>query len=428
MVRTLLFFWLITFTVGSFAQSPLTRDEAVRLALLQASNFEQSQLSERSAAEDVNQAKTAFYPRIVATPSLIYNTPSIGADVPHPPSFIGSNAITEYQLLGAATGEIDTSGRLRVTLNRNRALLAAAHAGTEVARRALVQAVDETYFALSLAVARHRAATQNLDTASEFVRTTELQVKGGEVAPVDLLRAQLQITTRRDELEQAIANEAAATEALRVLIGAEVNAPIAPIDLMTAMPIAGEVDGFNLDMIKQRPEYSFYEAQQRAAESEIKLARIERRPTLTYSFGGGFATDSLRPTPLKLHTGLLATVSLTIPIFDWGASKSRERQAEFRLQSLASSRKLVTLGMGQQYNTSRLQALSAAARIRNAGTGVADATRNVDISMARYRAGEGPIIEVTDAQNILTAQRSSLAQALYDYQVALARLRQATGQ
>ena len=429
--KKIIIFFLLLCAATCFAQPvslTLTRDEAVRLALQQASNFEQSQLNERSAAEDVQQAKTAFYPRLAATPSLIYNSPSIGADVSHTPSFIGSNAITEHQILGTATGELDTSGRLRVTLNRNRALLVAAHAGTEVARRALIQAVDENYFALALAVAKQLAAKQNLATATEFSKSTELLVKGGEVAPVDFLRAQLQVTTRRDELEQAMANEAAATEALRILIGAEATAPIAPLDLMTAMPVAGEVDGFTFEMIKQRPEYSFFEAQQRAAESEIKLAKIERRPTLTYSFGGGFASDSLRPTPLKLHTGLLATVSLTIPVFDWGASKSRERQAEFRLQSLASSRKLVMLGLNQQYNTSRLLALSAATRIRNAGTGVADATSNFEISMARYRAGEGPIIEVTDAQNILTAQRAALAQALYDYQIALARLRQATGQ
>ena len=41
----------------------LTRDEAVRLALAQASNYQQSQLNERSAAEDVIQAQVAFRPK-----------------------------------------------------------------------------------------------------------------------------------------------------------------------------------------------------------------------------------------------------------------------------------------------------------------------------------------------------------------------------
>ena len=38
---------------------------------------------------------------------------------------------------------------------------------------------------------------------------------------------------------------------------------------------------------------------------------------------------------------------------------------------------------------------------------VADAQRNLDLSIARYRAGEAQIIEVTDAQNTLASQRAA---------------------
>jgi outer membrane protein TolC len=53
---------------------------------------------------------------------------------------------------------------------------------------------------------------------------------------------------------------------------------------------------------------------------------------------------------------------------------------------------------------------------------------NSAASIARYRAGEAQIVEVTDAQTTLVEQRSALHQAIFDYQTALARLRQATGQ
>src|SRR5213079_3432331 len=96
-------------------------------------------------------------------------------------------------------GDIDISGRLRATLARNRALLAAAHAGTEVARRALALATIEAYYGLSLATAQLAAAEQNLKAAAEFERVTSLLLTGGEVASVDLTRAQLETLTRRDE-------------------------------------------------------------------------------------------------------------------------------------------------------------------------------------------------------------------------------------
>jgi len=76
------------------------------------------------------------------------------------------------------TGDIDIAGRLRATLAKNRALLEAAHAGTEVAKRALAQAVIDAYYGLALATAQRGAAEQNLLAAEEFERITSLLLSG----------------------------------------------------------------------------------------------------------------------------------------------------------------------------------------------------------------------------------------------------------
>jgi len=53
---------------SAFAQTPQTTapislDEALRLANLQASSFQSALLNERAAAEDVKQARAAFLPK-----------------------------------------------------------------------------------------------------------------------------------------------------------------------------------------------------------------------------------------------------------------------------------------------------------------------------------------------------------------------------
>ena len=125
---------------------------------------------------------------------------------------------------------------------------------------------------------------------------------------------------------------------------------------------------------------------------------------------------------------MLASVSVTIPIFDWGISRSREQQARLRAQAVASQRALALRTFNQQFYSSREQALSAARRVQILQAAVGDAERNLQTSIARYRAGEAPILEVTDAQTTLAAQRAALFQALFDYQIARTRLAQATGQ
>lgn len=109
-------------------------------------------------------------------------------------------------------------------------------------------------------------------------------------------------------------------------------------------------------------------------------------------------------------------------------SRSRERQARLRAQIAENERTIAQRGFTQQFYAAQAQVSSAATRIRLAGTGVTQAQSNLSASIARYRAGEAQIIEVTDALTTLAAQRFALYQAIFDYQTALARLRQAAGQ
>jgi outer membrane protein TolC len=369
-------------------------------------------------------------PKVSAPLSYIYTSPSLGqpAGTPRGPSFIANNAISEYQAFVNVSGDFDIAGKLRATLTRNRALLAAAHAGTEVARRALAQAVLETFYGLALAAAQRTAAEGNLAAAEEFERITSLLLSGGEIAPVDLTRAQLQTVVRRDELERARANEEIAAGSLRVLVGYDFTRPISTTDLALVLPNDAEFQQFNPTDVSRRPEFAQLEAQLRAAKQDIRIARSDRLPALSYSMNGGFDTDSLKGPRLKEHSGVSAAVSLTIPIFDWGATKSRERQARLRVQVVENQRTVALRGFTQQFFAARAQAASAAARVRLAREGVLQAQNNLAASIARYRAGEAQIIEVTDAQTMLVTQRTALYQALFDYQTALGRLRQATGQ
>ena len=420
---------------------PLTLAEAVDLALKQASNFRAAQIGEQIAAQDIRQAKAALYPKIAANPTLIYTTPSLsntttvsvtnGNITPvtsRPPSFLGANAITEYQGVVNAAGEIDVSGRLRATIKRYQLLLEAARAGTEVARRDLANAVADAYYNLALSTLLRRTAEMNTQTAQEFETNVKLQLDAGEVAPVDFTRARLQTAQRRNELEQGRANEAVNADALRGLVGYDFSTPIAAEDLLVQLPQPGEIANYAETMIQTRPEFAQFEAERRAALQDVKIARAERKPQITYSVNGGFISDSLRPGSIRSSLGVQPTVGVSIPLFDWGASRARQTQAQLRVQQAENNRSLAERQFAQAFFSARTQAESAAARIRQIADSIKDAEANVAASLARYRAGEAAIVEVTDAQNTLILQRQALYQAIFDYQTARIRLLRAIGQ
>jgi outer membrane protein TolC len=238
----------------------------------------------------------------------------------------------------------------------------------------------------------------------------------------------LQTLGRRDELQKARANEEVAAGSLRVLVGYDFARPINAADLTLTLPNETEYQLFKAEDVTRRPEFTQLDQQFRAAIQEIKIARADRLPSLSYSINGGFDTDSLSGPRLKEHTGVSAAVSLNIPIFDWGATRSRERQARLRMQVAENERTMAERGFTQEFYAARAQAASAAARVTLAREGVTKAQDNLNASIARYRAGEAQIVEVTDAQTTLVTQRAALLQAIYDYRVALSKLKLATGQ
>lgn len=418
-----------TQTPQAKVSTPLTLEEALHLANLQASTYQTAIINERIAAEGVKQARAAFLPKLNAPFAYLYTSPAHGLPLgePRAPSFIASDAIGAYEAFASVSGDFDIAGKLRATLARNQALLAAAHAGTDAAKRGLAQAVVEAYYGLALASVQHQAAQQSLASAEEFEQITSLLLTGGEVAAVDLTRAQLQTLRRRDELERARVNELIAADALRVLVGYDFERPISTTDLAVALPTSSEYLLFKAEDVSRRPELTQFDQQLRAARLDITVARADRLPSLSYTINGGFNTDSLRAPRFKQHLGMSMGISLNIPIFDWGANRSREHQARLQAELAENERTLALRGFTQQFYMARAQAASAEGRIRLAGDGVKKAEDNLAASIARYRAGEAQIVEVTDAQTTLVEQRSALYQAIFDYQTALSRLRQATG-
>ena len=423
---------ILIFSGAVFAQTdtvrPVTLAGAVDLALKQASAVRGSQIGERIAAEDVTQAKSAFYPKFEAKPNYIFTSPSLGPVRPRLPSYVGANAINEIQGLVAASGEIDTSGKLRATLRHNQALLESARAGTGVARHDLVQGVSDAYYSLALSTAKRLGAEKNLASAEGFEANIKLQLDAGEVAPVDLVRARLQTAARRDELELARTDESVNSNGLRSLIGYAFTDAIAVQDLLTGTPADNEIERFAEAAIATRPEFAQFEADKKAAETDVQSARAARKPQFTYTVSSGLITDSLSPTHLRDKLGIQVNVGVTIPLFDWGAAKSRETQARLRLEQTENTREIAERQFAQAFFTARTQAISARTRIRQIAAAITDAETNVAASTARYRSGEATIMEVTDAQNTLVIQKSALYQAIFDYQTARSRLLRAVGQ
>jgi outer membrane protein len=404
---------------------PMSLSAAQSTAMQQVSALQQAQLDEAIAAEDVRQAQAAWLPRARSATTISYNSP---VNPPRPltdPSFIAQNAIHEYQELLGVTGEWNFG--LISAVRKARAALRAARLGTEIARRTFMRAVNDAYYGAALATAKRRAAETSLNAAEEFERLTDLNYQAGEVPEIDVIRARLQTAARRDDLELARREEAIANAALSTFLGTGITG-VPNIEPLPQTINPREIQSITSEGVSRRPELAQLDAQVQAARAEISVVRADRLPKITYSLDKGFDTPSLEREIRRQYSGTLAVANIDIPIFDWGIARSKQRQAELRAKSVELQKQMTTRDLYLQFATARQDAITAAERVENARRALADAERNLTISIARYRAGEGPITEVTDGQTMLANQRLALQQALFDYQIARSHLLEAVGQ
>jgi len=169
-----------------------------------------------------------------------------------------------------------------------------------------------------------------------------------------------------------------------------------------------------------RPEIAQLDAQKRAALAEARAARRELWPQLTYTLNGGF--DAANFKPLGRYSGGSAMITLNVPIFNFGASKSREAQARLRARSLDSQRGNEVLQLKQEFYAARAGALSAWDRIRYALHAATDAQQNLSLVFASYRSKNATLLEVIDAESNYSSTRLEYYQAIADYHSARARL------
>jgi outer membrane protein TolC len=400
----------------------MTVDDAVTLALSNASLYQQAYIDEQIAREDVRQARAAFFPQISLPLTYTGTTPSRLRNPGDPLtfSFVSASAINETTALLNVSGTIDLAGRIRAALSRSRALLEAANAGTKVARRELVLATVDAYYALVLTRQRRRLADETLALAEGFVAVAENLKARGEGEEADVFRARTTAAAHRDALEQASSAEFAAMNLLRTLTGIDFSTQVLTAQLTDNIPTASDFNNYTEDIIRSRPELAQIDAQERAARAEARAARRELLPDLTYSLNGGFDAGDFRP--VGRYAGGSAIVSLNIPVFNFGASRSRERQARLRSEQLGIQRELLLRQLRQEFYINRANALGAIERIRDMRSASETAQQNMTSIFMRYRMRKATILDVVDAQSSFAESRSAYYQAIVDYHTSRIRL------
>jgi outer membrane protein TolC len=375
------------------------------------------------AREDRHQARDALLPSVNYNTSAIYTE---GTGVDGAVKFIANNAVHEYASQGNVHEAIDFASFAE--FRRSDAAAAAARARSEIAARGLVVTVVQSYFGAAAAQLKLEIAQKAADVGQSFLKLTQDLEHGGEVAHSDVIKAELQGNDRLRQLREAKLALLNARLDLAVLIfpdltdsfeiAEDLHATVSLPDLPEVQQLAARND----------PDIRAALEATREAGYGVTASRAGYLPSLSVDYFYGIdATHFVTRTDGISNLGSSVVATLDIPLWNWGATQSRVRQAELRRDQAKRE-----LSLSQRKLLAELQSLHAEAEAasnelaslsRSAGL----ATESLRLTTLRYKDGEASVLEVVDAQNTASLADTADQDGAVRYRVALANLQTLTG-
>lgn len=261
-------------------------------------------------------------------------------------------------------------------------------------------------------------STQSLDLASRGLQVAEGRVKAGKASPIEIARAQVQLSEIQLELNRARLNRSNAYKQLALITGATTpNFEHVEGDLerLPYLPSQAEM----LARITETADVRLASMQIQRAESSLELEKSQRIPDINVSVGSQYDEG------LGERVNLLG-LSMPIPLFNRnqgnvlaaarGASQARDVRNATELRLRAEAQQAF-----EQWENARSEVDS----IRR--TLLPTAQQTVEGAVRGFEMGKFSFIDVLDAQRTLVSMRSQYLNTLDEAISAWVRLEKIYG-
>lgn len=266
-----------------------------------------------------------------------------------------------------------------------------------------------------------------VDNLQGHLDNVQAQYNVGTKARVDVLSSDVSLANAKTTAITADNNVAVAESNLNNILG---------LPLETKLNLADHqlpFDTYNISLqeatdyaMKYRPEVLQAAIAVQEAERNIDIADAGNKPTVAITGGNDWADNTFPGIDANKRSWKVAA-GVTYNFYDGGATKAKVNQAKQDLlvarETEQKTREAVQLEVKQAY----LNIRSAAQKVEETQTVVDQARENYRIQNIRYQAGVGINLDVLDAQLSLNEAQVNHIQALYDYNVGIAKLEQVMG-
>lgn len=398
----------------------LNLPKTVQMALDYNRDIKNSQYSLKEAEYAINEARAGKSPVVDYAYDVARNRPS-DANLTSRLSNSFSNGVT-------VNIPLYTGGRVEGNIERAR--LGKTNAQEEILRVEQLTKYNavQAYYALLAYQELRDIYHESVSNLQGHLDNVTAQYNVGTVARLDVLTSDVSLANSKTDAVNADNDVAVAESNLDNIIG---------LPLQTKLNLADHqlpFDTYNISLeeatdyaMKYRPEILQAAVAVQQAEEYINVQKAADRPQVSITGGNTWAGQIFSDSYDANHRGWNIGAGVTYNFYDGGATKAKVDQAKQQLliarETEQQTRESVQLEVKQAY----LNIRSAAQRVEATQTSVAQAEESFKIARIRYQAGVGINLDVLDAQLNLNRAQVNHIQALYDYNVGIAKLEQVMG-
>jgi len=390
--------------LSSFDDAEL--NEYVQIALDRNPDLWNSAVDLKAAIEQVTVTGSSLWPNLRA--SLSQNRTSLEGES------VTTNVPTgaDGQTSGGVTTEIRTvSGTLDISweadvwgklTQRKKAAAYTAKAQGELFKAAelsLVANVSRAWFNLVTNKLQLDLAHQRLDSFKRTAALIEENYERGLRSALDVYLSRTDVQTQLSSLSESQFSYISSLRAFKTLLG---SYPDTDLEFSSSLPeLQTSVStGLPAELLKRRPDIKASQLQYKAQIANAKAANRDRYPSINFNGSIGDSRDSFNR--LFENDSMIRTLvsSISQPVFQAGALKSREEQALYRAESAYATLVKTTLTAFEEVENS----LSRESLLMDQHTAIKEAVKlaqgGLDLALDRYQSG------IENYTTVLQSQRS----------------------
>ncbi len=394
-------------------------EDLYRVALERAERIKLSEEDLYIAKTGKDKAVAALLPRLSAFSSYTKYTTEQYNDMG---TLLQPNSTTSWGL--RADESLSVSGRELTAFNISRENIVKSQYDLYATREGYLLTIASAYYDVMKAKKAVDIAESNLERLSKYRDAAEKRLKVGEVTKTVLFRAEGELSgARSDAIRAANALELAKAVLVRT-VGIDGDFQLKERG-SEDMQISSE-SSFEELAFAQRADLKSLEIQKKIAGEQVQYTKGGYWPTLSVS-GVYAGTDQSPDTVTLIKDSRYGMLSLNFPFFEGGLTKAqvnearaRERQSGLLYEDLKKSIRIEVQG-------AYLDLVTQKGILKYLEDQVVYARDNFNAVSKQFEFGLAQSLDVMDANNLLVTAERSLVQAVYNYQVAILRMKKATG-